>query len=231
MKKQFIRNQILFARYGHLSPISHKKYIKNKLNNKQGDVEEWDKNIGYHSPPMKKGIYAFVYPYIDKFLLSAPSFSGIESTHPKVEFVKDKNGKKIVFNSKLIYEKSDKMVGYYNLEALIDKEQIACFKKCCNKKNELLKDCFFAEDKIKELNYVVKRVKPKIFSYDGEIWHHLENYLESRGSILEKKGSWVKTDFYDYKKALQKALGQCNLTNFRHYKYCWDMLEVFIEKV
>jgi hypothetical protein len=45
--------KIVFARFGGLSPVKYKK---------KGD--------GFHAPPCKKGIYAFVYPYIEIFLWS-----------------------------------------------------------------------------------------------------------------------------------------------------------------
>lgn len=231
MRKQFVQNNILFARYGTLSPVKHKKYFKNNLNNKQPDYEFWDKDLGFHSPPCKKGVYAFVYPYIEKFLLSAPTFSGLHSTHPKVEFVKDKQGKKFIFNHKIIYDKSDSVFNSFNLLSLKDQTQIECFKKQFNKEGFFFKDYFIAESENKEESYLVKRIKPKIFSYEGEIWHHLGDFLESRGSIIEQKGAWVKTDFLCYKKALKKALGQHTKTNYRPYSYSWDRLEVFIEKV
>jgi hypothetical protein len=44
---------ITFIRFGGLSAVNHKKFYK-------GD--------SYHSPPVKKGIYAFVWPYINDFL-------------------------------------------------------------------------------------------------------------------------------------------------------------------
>ena len=230
MKKQFIKNNVLFARYGDLSPIVHTKYIKNKSNNKNSDPEEWDYHIGYHSPPCRKGIYAFVYPYIEKFLLSAPSFSGIHSTHPKVTFMKDQNGKKIVFQTEKIYEKTSSMLGDLNLESLVDPLQQSEIKKFLNKQGFWLKDIFLAEDK-DNFSYLVKRIKPKVFEHTGPLWHHLGEFLESRGSIIEQRGAWVKTEFLDYKLALRKALGGANRTNFRPWNYSWDRLEVFIEKV
>jgi hypothetical protein len=42
------------VRFGGLSPTSHKKFYKN------GGT--------FHSPPVKKGIYAFIWPYIEDFL-------------------------------------------------------------------------------------------------------------------------------------------------------------------
>ena len=43
-----------FVRYGGLSRVNHKKFFK--------------KEEGFHIPPAKKGIYAFIWPYVDPFL-------------------------------------------------------------------------------------------------------------------------------------------------------------------
>jgi hypothetical protein len=45
--------QIKFVRFGGLSPVNHKKFYKQD---------------SFHSPPCKKGIYAFIFPYIEDFL-------------------------------------------------------------------------------------------------------------------------------------------------------------------
>lgn len=45
--------KIKFVRYGGLSPVNHKKIYKEDH---------------FHSPPKKKGIYAFIFPYIEHFL-------------------------------------------------------------------------------------------------------------------------------------------------------------------
>ena len=44
-----------FIRFGGLSPVNHKKFYKTD---------------SYHSPPCRKGIYAFIYPYVENFLIS-----------------------------------------------------------------------------------------------------------------------------------------------------------------
>jgi len=45
--------QIKFVRFGGLSPVNHKEFYKQD---------------SFHSPPCKKGIYAFIFPYIEDFL-------------------------------------------------------------------------------------------------------------------------------------------------------------------
>jgi len=47
--------EIEFVRFGGLSQVNHKKFRKIK-------------NGEYHTPPKNKGIYAFIYPYIENFL-------------------------------------------------------------------------------------------------------------------------------------------------------------------
>lgn len=44
-----------FVRFGGLSPVNHKQFYKQE---------------SFHSPPRKKGIYAFIFPYIEDFLWS-----------------------------------------------------------------------------------------------------------------------------------------------------------------
>jgi len=44
---------IEFVRFGGLSPVNHKKFYKKD---------------SFHSPPKKKGIFAFIFPYIEDFL-------------------------------------------------------------------------------------------------------------------------------------------------------------------
>lgn len=45
--------KIKLVRYGGLSSINHKQFYKQD---------------SYHSPPVKNGIYAFIFPYIEDFL-------------------------------------------------------------------------------------------------------------------------------------------------------------------
>lgn len=61
MKLGVDMKHIMFARYGGLSPKRNKK------------KEQWffkeDDPIRFHTPPVKKGMYAFIWPYIDLFLV------------------------------------------------------------------------------------------------------------------------------------------------------------------
>jgi hypothetical protein len=69
----------MFIRWGGLAPVRQRGF---KLH-KQGD-------IGYHTPPARKGIYAFPWPHIEPFLL------GAECTTSKTDFkLKDSKGRPI----------------------------------------------------------------------------------------------------------------------------------------
>ncbi len=221
MRKKHIRNNILFVRYGSLNATKHDFFLNNK-------------NEGtYHSPPANKGIYAFVYPYIEKFLLSNDKYSGIKSENPKLTYPRDKNGSKFYVTADIFSDTKDSSdkIGHFNKKGF-DDQQLECFSKILNNKGQLHKDYNWSQ--IKEKQYVLtKRIQPKVFKYEGDIWHHLEDFLDSKGSIIERKGSWVKTPFLDYKKALQKSLGKVNKTLSNSIGLCYsrDFLEVFIEKI
>ncbi len=47
--------KVKFIRFGGLSPVNHKKFYKMDT---------------YHSPPKRKGIYCFIHPYIETFLIA-----------------------------------------------------------------------------------------------------------------------------------------------------------------
>jgi hypothetical protein len=50
--------KLILARYGGLSPKKQHHYVSN------------EKDMSFHTAPERKGIYAFLWPYIDLFLLS-----------------------------------------------------------------------------------------------------------------------------------------------------------------
>lgn len=161
---------IRFCRWGGLSSVNQKGYNPSMPT--------------FHSPPCRRGIYAFVWPYIDLFLLTG----GFDNNHK------------------------------WNKEGTED----SCLQK------------------------------PRIFDYNGELWHHLGEHL-SPTKHLCVKGSWYKTSFNDYIKALRKCFHSmvsinfnCDrilknpekknwcvwyMTNNPTIGYTKDELEVFIEKV
>jgi len=185
---------IKFARFGGLSSVKQKGYNINME--------------GYHSPPSRRGIYAFLYPYYEPFLLGADEYSGINTKHSKFERVKNKDG-----------------------EYIISKDDVDVDEKNWMK--------FYSIRKYKDGNsYIIKPKVPKIFKYNGELWHHLGDFVKF-SDILDTKGTWVLTSFNIYISALKKehhnsinSLKKMNInTKNPHYYTNIDHLEVFIEKI
>ena len=189
---------IKFARIGGLSPVKQKGYDSTMP--------------GKHSPPCKKGFYAFLHPYYEPFLLSGSEYSGLGTKHSKFERVKDKDGNVIKVDDDMSYEnESSNWMKYWGLYMSNDDG---------------------AYD-------VIKPKKPKVFEHTGELWHHLGEHLKPH-EILQTKGSWYLTDFKSYVKALKKEFISKKIllkneigyeTNNPFSAICIDHLEVFIEKL
>ena len=72
-----IRGDLTFVRYGGLSPVKQKK--------ERGEPEN------YHYPPANRGIYAFVWPYIELFLVG----TGGKFDQRRQTWLRDKQGNRI----------------------------------------------------------------------------------------------------------------------------------------
>lgn len=165
--KKLCGKPVRFARWGGLSSVNQKGYNPSMPT--------------FHCPPCKRGIYAFLWPYIEIFLLTG---------------------------------------GYDNLHKWHQNED-------------------GDEEGLKS---------PRIFNYEGDIWHHLGVHLHPT-KILEHKGGWYKTTFENYIKSVNKEFHYINTIKFNSYKLKnpllsfipktnnptigWDKdhFEVFIEKV
>ena len=67
---------LVLARYGGLSPVKQKHYQKN------------EEDMSYHTAPEKYGIYTFLWPYIDWFLLTKETGKLRDIEEPKNKFEK-----------------------------------------------------------------------------------------------------------------------------------------------
>lgn len=178
---QKIKNKSLikFARFGGLSPVIQKGYDA--------------KMPGFHSPPKRKGIYCFIYPYYEPFLLGG-DFSNINTKHPKFEYVKDVNG------DRLIYDEND-----INNEEKWDKNFMKFYSTTYDSFYDSEKDEWITSDK---KVYWVKPKKPKIFTHTQELWHHLGRHLKPF-QIIQQKGSWYLTQYKDFEEAFKKEKSEC----------------------
>lgn len=169
--------RIKFARFGGLSPVIQKGYTTD------------EKTRGYHTPPARKGFYAFIWPYYDFFLLGGP-FSNVDSKYPKFEYLKDIKGNKIKYSVGV----GDMMKPNPELKKYALQGKWGQFLKAC--------DCDDISDKIwSHDGYAVIRKSPKIFTHTGELWHHLKNKAVKPGDIINEVGDWIKTDYDTFVKA------------------------------
>lgn len=228
--------KLVFVRFGGLSPVLQKQYVN-------GDKKT------FHNPPRKRGIYAFPWPYVEKFLLGVTNDPGHISN--KTMWLRDDKGELIRdLDACLPFEEWKNKNG--------DPEYKPWVNKLLKKKgisrsqvgtslSEIKNKDTDDEERIFCLSILKK---PRIFSYDGTIWHHLGEYVK-HGFVLETSGSWVKTDYDIYVKAFDKTrhhhLKLLHASDwggfarkdefrskndpFRNGPYAKDHLEVFIEKL
>lgn len=77
--------------------------------------------------------------------------------------------------------------------------------------------------------YFARHKERKVFEHKGDLWHHLDCPHQH---VIKRMGSWVKTSFSAYKKALKKELGKMEQQIKREgIPFSKDHLEVFIERV
>lgn len=162
--------KLTFIRYGGLSSVVQKGY--------RADMP------GFHSPPARRGIYAFPWPYVEHFLLGSITF-----VPTRMVWVRDKDGNRIGY-------------GHPDYESFSGK-----VFSCIDGGNYFL----------------ARHIKPKKFTYDGDIWHHIQ--VPRRAIILEK-GGWFLSRMEDYREVLPKEV-----SSIKRHNCVMDHLEVFLEKV
>lgn len=214
-----------FVRFGGLSPVKQTHY-------------DTSKDKGFHNPPRKRGLYAFPYPYIEKFLLGATD-DPTNISH-KTQWLKDENGNRI--KSDDFYEEGKE----YDLKTdsfPIAPKYIRLLKRLGIKR----KDIWRTYDKKDECHYMTVMKKPRTFEYGGDIWHHLGHHLKPH-QILNTSGSWTLSDMDNYQIALRMEIHSTKkdmLKSFARYgeikdlmvkdpyktMYAKDHLEVFIEQL
>jgi len=248
-----MKKEILFVRYGGLSPMKQDHYVPDS-----------DPDKTFHNPPRKNGLYAMIKGYEDLFLLGA-------TCHPnhisgKFSWLKDDEGNLIKDSNDIrtYSEQRNKNHDYTpEFKRFLKKRGIKENQIWSSKINDAKIDCpddvecevCPLKEKCDEIgnmpHYLTVLKKPKSFSYNGEIWHHLGEQLKPH-EIIEKCGSWVKTEFDIFVKALDKdrhstmkdghknewyEKSDFNTRLHNPYKrtfgvtYSKDHLEVFIEKL
>lgn len=212
--------EIKFMRYGGLSPVKQTQYLSDNHPDK-----------GFHNPPRKRGLYAFIKGYEDLFLIGSSS----EPNHisGKSKWLKDENDD-LIEDTRYFDENKNTNWGYVCPPEL---------KKILKKKG--IKETQLGTKLIDGKSYLTVLKQPKIFTYKGELWHHLLETTEIH-EIIEISGSWVKTSYDAFVKAFNKDK---HITLKELYKnfgfddkckdpyigpgvtYTKDHLEIFIEKI
>ena len=209
-----------FVRFGGLSPVKQTHY-------------ETGEDKGFHNPPRKRVLYAFPYPYIEKFLLGATD-DPTNISH-KTQWIKDEDGNKI---------KYEDFYGDYNPKT--DRCDINPKYQKLIRKLGIKQDDIWASTS-NDVSYVTVMKKPRTFEYDGDIWHHLGNRLKPH-QILATSGSWTKSTMDDYFTALTfefRAAKKDMIKTMKDYvelsdlfkrdpykqHFAKDTLEVFIEQL
>lgn len=208
-------SELTFVTYGGLSLTKQKGFEKKD-------------DTSYHAPPSSRGIYAFVWPYIEKFLLGGsyadPKSRG-KGQRQRIQYVKDKNGN-IISSEHPSFEKHSSKGKNWSFNRTGDN------KPWNNEKND------WHKDQPKQILY--NNAYRKKFKYNGNLWHHLGEFVRE-DRILDRKGEWVKTDIRTFKEALKKELHRVSTwdrkinqgKSFRGLgvsSHAWDQLEVFIDE-
>lgn len=183
-----------FIRWGSLVPQEH-------------DIDENER--GYHTPPVKKGFYAFPVGHVETFLLGGVGLGSIQNG--RWTYLRDKQG--------------NKMKGTKD-EYLSENWSDNIMQRC--KELNIRLDILGWDEKTK---CVLVENKPKKFDYNGNIWCHLEDDVK-RHEIISQIGSWILLDMNTYKKALKKEISKMNYQKaVTGIGYCKDHMEVYIESI
>jgi len=185
--------KIKFSRFGGLSSVNQKGYDKTMP--------------GFHSPPMNRGLYAFIWPLYEPFLLGG-DYSNIMSKHSKFEYLKDKNGNYIEYNDKDDFD-SNFMKKYTTI--LKDKKDIWIKPK----KPKIFE--YYGE----LWHHLEPKKKNEILSINGS-W-----YLTTYKTFIK----CISIEYSNFKKQERQFMGESTKNGFKKTPITIDHLEVFIEKI
>ena len=139
----------LWVRYGGLSPLAQEKFVRDP-----------DQRT-FHSPPCRRGIFAFPSGYVERFLLGATCLPGHVSH--KTRWLRDERGEKLEYAKHMTLSRDSKG----RLEEVPSVEL-----------KRLMKRIGVRTRDIGEAGGFVTALKqPRVFRYTGELWHHLGAFV------------------------------------------------------
>jgi hypothetical protein len=159
-----MKRGVEFVRYGGLAPVKQRGFSSSPTT--------------FHSPPARKGLYAFPRFWEEPFLLGGDlNTYGVKN---RIVRLKDKHGK-LVKGGKYWDRSSGKL--WPDVEPDGD-------------------GVYSWEDYI---HYITVQQKPRKFTHNGPLWHHLGTQLNT-AEIIKSRGAWVLTSIDIYKKAFKKEM-------------------------
>jgi hypothetical protein len=163
-----------FVRFGGLSSVNQKGYNPSMPT--------------MHSPPARKGVYAFPLGCIEPFLLGGSR----RTAKGMARYVRDKKGNKISYKDNPDLYTNTEGRPFYAQSGAVFLAERNFYKVFSTTQGEKDEEIFW-----------VRPAPMKRFIHVGEIWHHLGDHL-SPSQILSRKGYWVFTDIESYEEAFKK---------------------------
>ena len=216
-----------FCRFGGLSPTKQSQY----------DVT----HPNFHSPPARRGLYAFPEHYIEHFLLSATN--NPRHSSGKSQWIKDDNGQRIKGRQQdfsTYNAKQEKNVWSKELQALFKRGKL-------QQKNVLMIEampCPYENDETLGMDvheycdngcpiaaaceensqyvYLAYLKKPRVFEHQGKLWHHFGEHCLIQDK-LKSAGSWVKTTYPGYVEAFQRMQHERQRTVHQKLEWTADL--------
>jgi hypothetical protein len=197
--------KLRFARFGGLSSVNQRGYRASMPD--------------FHSPPASRGFYCFVWPFYELFLLGASETKDPYMIGAKFSYVRDAKGE-IIGDKHPDYKRITEMSDYHSKYWTAESKAWKDFKRrnewptwdfdenddaawdYYKTKTDMLCAKWYAECSHLPRWVLVTKPSPRIFEYDGLLWHHLGNNI-GNGTIVARKGKWVKTSVTDYRDALE----------------------------
>ena len=190
----------LFVRFGGLSSVPQKGYDQSMPT--------------MHSPPARRGVYAFPASQIEKYLLGKEYFD--QRRMVRVEEDEDLLQCRVMKNEKYVKKVEEIVDQKYNEQTSEEERE--------RLSSEI--DVLWEEGGI-----YFKHKRPKKFSYEGELWHHLY-YNTKINECLQIKGFWCLTSYETWLRAFHKEVGKLRVSKAtKGYGFSKDYFEVFIEKI
>ena len=140
-----------------------------------------------------------MWPFYELFLLGADCTKNPAVAGAKFTYVRDSSGK--IMNN---------LSPEWNEDTIGDKHwsiSTKDYEKFCKETDDMNyeeSELLWAEKKLPKY-VLVEKPSPRIFEYNGEIWHHLGHNLRQE-EILKAKDQWAKSTVSAYRNALSKEL-------------------------